>query len=218
VWFVDGSSLEGNSLTELKKEYDPYPREKVETWDWDGTNIRRESQHVPKYPDSIQYRVIQKLNEGDYTLIYDDDGKGEAADVVGIRAEENLINVELYHCKFSHEDLPGGRIVDLYEVCGQAQKSIHWMDRPTELINHLLRREPKREAGKEASRFEKGNRDDLFKIREMSRVRPMKVKIFIVQPGLSKSKMTVDQQQLLSVTENYLMETYNLEFGVIGNH
>jgi hypothetical protein len=42
--------------------------------------------------------------------------------------------------------------------------------------------------------------------------------IYIVQPGLSKAKVTNDQLELLSVTENYLLETYKLPFGVIANN
>jgi hypothetical protein len=51
----------------------------------------------------------------------------------------------------------------------------------------------------------------------MSRLHPMELKVFIVQPGLSKGKATRDQLELLSVTENHLMETYQLPFGVIAS-
>ena len=111
----------------------------------------------------------------------------------------------------------GKRIEDLYAVCGQAQKSIHWMEKPTELFTHMLRRDPKNQKGLTVGRFEKGNRKGLSKIREMSRTLPMNLGIFIVQPGLSKKEVTLDQRELLSVTENYLMETYKLHFGVIAS-
>ena len=80
-------------------------------------------------------------------MIVDDDGKGEAADIVAIRlvgdtTAPSRIDVEFYHCKYSQEATPGQRIKDLYEVCGQAQKSISWMSSPekrTDLFTHLLR-------------------------------------------------------------------------------
>ncbi|MFC1911963.1 hypothetical protein ACFLXG_02245 [Chloroflexota bacterium] len=217
IWFADGSSLEGNSLTELKTKYGPYQREKILCWDWTGTNLRKESQGITKESDSIQYQVIRELIKDDYNIVFDDDGSGEVADVVTIRDEEKSISVGFYHCKFSQKDVPGSRIEDLYAVCGQAQKSIRWIEKPMDLFSHLLRREPKREKGQEASRFEKGNWDNLFKIKEMSRTLPVSLKIFIVQPGLSKAEATESQQELLSVTENYLMETYKLSFGVIAS-
>ena len=61
--------------------------------------------------------------------------------------EPKALEVEFYHCKFSLEEKPGARIDDLYQVCGQAQKSIHWMRTPetkTDLLTHLLRRDSER--------------------------------------------------------------------------
>jgi hypothetical protein len=156
-------------------------------------------------------------------MIVDDDGKGEAADIVTIRlvgdiAAPSRIDVEFYHCKYSQEATPGRRIEDLYEVCGQAQKSICWMSSPekrTDLFTHLLRREARRQDGSTSSRYEVGDGDLLQTIREMSRLCPVSLTIYIVQPGVSKINATQDQLRLMSVTENYLMETFQLSFGVI---
>ena len=135
-----------------------------------------------------------------------------------IRLRRNIIMVEFYHCKFSGGIKPGARITDLYTVCGQAQKSIHWRENPTKLFDHLLRREFKTENGLEVSRFEKGDRNKLEEIQKMSLTIPhVKLKIFIVQPGLSKSQASKEQLELLSVTENYLMETRKLPFEVIAS-
>lgn len=222
IWLADGASLKGNRLTVLKGKFDPYPKEKIQTWEWKRVNIRKESQGLSKETDTIQYRVIEKLKRRSYQIIFDDDDSGESADVVTINVEERsnkekCICVEFYHCKFSQSDIPGGRIKDLYELCGQAQKSIHWMEDPYKLLAHLLRREPRREKGREMSRFEKGDADDLFEIMEMSRVYALELKIFIVQPGLSKLKATPGQLELLSVTENHLMGTYQIPFTVIAS-
>lgn len=51
----------------------------------------------------------------------------------------------------------------------------------------------------------------------MSRLCPVTLKIYIVQPGLSKAQASAEQLELLSVTETYLMETYRLPFGVIAS-
>lgn len=58
---------------------------------------------------------------------------------------------------------------------------------------------------------------ELIRIREISRERAVRVKVFIVQPGISKAGASRDQLELLSVTENHLMETYQLPFTVIAN-
>lgn len=217
IWFVDGSALEGNNLTTLRHGYPAYQREKITPWDWSGTNIRKESQGTGKAADSIQYRVIERLKREPYTIVFDDDGAGEAADVVAICVTDQGIIVELYHCKFSHGDAPGRRVSDLYELCGQAQKSIHWMDNPIELFKHLLRREALRERGGRPSGFEQGDSVALSRIIEISRIKPVRISISIVQPGLSRAQASAEQLELLGVTENYLMETYKLPFAVIAS-
>jgi hypothetical protein len=167
--------------------------------------------------------VIRQLQMDDtYSIIFDDDGKGELADVVAIRligdAEApSAIELEMYHCKYSKADEAGARIGDLFEVCGQAQKCISWLaspDRQTDMLTHLLRREASwRERG--LTRIERGSWEELLRIREVSRQRTVRVKVFIVQPGVSKADASRDQLELLSVTENHLMETYQLPLVIV---
>ena len=193
IWFADGSALEGNRYVELKNIVSPYDAEKIEAWDWTGIDIRKESQGTSKDPNSIQARVIRELKDRDYVMIVDDDGKGEAADIVAVslvedRPDPTSIDVEFYHCKYSQTTTPGRRITDLYEVCGQAQKSVSWVSSPekrTDLFTHLLRREETRKERSNASRYEVGDGDLLQTIREMSYLCPVNFKIFIVQPGVS---------------------------------
>ncbi|MCA8010117.1 DEAD/DEAH box helicase [Burkholderia cenocepacia] len=225
ITFADGSYLEGNLLVALPDIYAPYDREQIAVWDWSGVDIKKEAQGATREPDSIQFKVIEDLKKvGEYDIIYDDDGSGEAADVVTIKLTEDdtrtTIEVDFYHCKYSQDSSAGGRVGDLYEVCGQAQKSISWLQnqlRHTELFVHLLRRDPKVRKGKELSRYQTGDRDTLAVIRNRSRTAVLKLRVFIVQPGLSRSKATPEQLSLLSVTENFLLETYGVPFGVVGS-
>ena len=225
IWFSTGGSLEGNQYVELKGTRPPYDAAKIQAWDWATVNIRKESQGDGKEPDSIQAKVIRELQTRDYDMIVDDDRKGEAADVVAIRinggkAAPSSIDVEFFHCKYSQQDEPGRRVGDLYEVCGQAQKSVSWMSSPekrTDLFTHLLRRQAHRQDLGAPSRYELGDGELLQTIREISHVCPVSLKISIVQPGVSKAQVSREQLELMSVTENYLMETYQLEFGVIAS-
>src|SRR5690606_2939955 len=128
------------------------------------------------------------------------------------------IEVELYHCKYSQEAEPGQRVADLYEVCGQGQKSIHWMYSPeksTDLMKHLLRRNAMRLDKHPLGRIQVGDVDLLQLINEISRSHRVSLKVFIVQPGLSKAQVTPAQLALLAVTENYLWQTYQIPLEVI---
>lgn len=215
IWFADGSSLSGSELVRLRESPPPFPKNRIDAWDWTGVDIKKESQGIERQKNSIQFRVIDMLKKRKPTVVFDDDDSGESADVVVIIEHTSAINVEFYHCKFSSETKPGARIDDLYAVCGQAQKSVRWMEQPTDLFTHLLKREPREFKGKTGTRFEVGSDDDLWRIREKSRRTRVNLKVFIVQPGVSKAKISRSQLELLGVTENYLKETFMVSFRAI---
>jgi hypothetical protein len=62
-----------------------------------------------------------------------------------------------------------------------------------------------------------GDWDKIEEMAEKSIVYRTQAKIFMVQPGLSKKKVSPEQLELLSVTESYLKETYLIPFGVIAS-
>ena len=137
--------------------------------------------------------------------------------MVGVRENDDHIEVEFWHCKFSLDSTPGHRIKDLYELCGQAQKSIRWLEKPRDLFTHLMRREPRRRQTREATRYEVGSIVDLMRIREKATSQRLRLQVFIVQPGLSKAAATRQQLELLAVTEKYLLETFAVPFGVVSS-
>lgn len=224
VWFFDGSSLEGSRYVELPAaNQPPFSRDRMKAWDWTDIDITRESQGEARVANTVQFHTIQRLQaDASYKLIFDDDGAGEAADVVAVRVvevrERKTIEVEFYHCKFSIQPRPGARVDDLYVVCGQAQRSVAWLashDRRTELFVHLLKRESARTVAGRATRYERGDDATLADIRTLSRQTEVRLKVFIVQPGVSCAAASLAQLQLLAVTERYLTETYEVPLGVI---
>lgn len=220
IWFADGSRLEGNEYVELKQVILPYPIENLIAWNWTGVDLSKEAQGVvPLRTDSIQYAIIQKLIAEDYDIIYDDDYSGEIADVITIKEFDNKIDVQFYHLKFAKNGNVNTRIDNFYEVCGQAQKSIHWKHKKgTEFFEHLLKRKTKVRTGDERSRIEKGNSDDLERLLSIAKnKKPMNFEVFIVQPSLSKQNVSENIMTLLGVTENYLKEVGNIDLKVIVN-
>lgn len=220
IWFADGSVLEGSALSKLQEDTEPYPRDKIISWDWTGVNLRSESQGVdPKITDSIQYRCIENLKKQDYDIIYDDDYSGEIADIITIKKTDTRILVELYHLKWAIEGRISKEIKNLYEVCGQAQKSIHWKFKEgRELVEHLLRRQTKSYMGKQCPRLAKGTEQDLRNLLKLAKHNlPLEFKIYIVQPAIPKLDATQEQLTLLGVTETYLREKAQIELAVIGS-
>ncbi|ESU27086.1 helicase [Flavobacterium limnosediminis JC2902] len=218
IWFADGSALQGNEYVELKHIIQPYLTERLIAWDWTGIDLSKEAQGVNPFKiDSIQYRVIQRLLQDDFDIIYDDDYSGEIADVITIKETDREINIQFYHLKFAKDGNINTRVDNFYEVCGQAQKSIHWKHkRGTEFFEHLLRRKLKIRNGSDRSRLEKGTAQDLERLLTIAKNRkPMNFEIFIVQPSLSKQNVSESIMTLLGVTDNYLKEVGNINLKVI---
>lgn len=111
------------------------------------------------------------------------------------------------------------RIDNFYEVCGQAQKSVHWKHmKGTDFFEHLLRRIVKVKNGEEKSRLEKGEKADLERLLGIAKnKKPMSFEVFIVQPSLSKQNTSESIMTLLGVTENYLKEVGDINLTVIVN-
>lgn len=218
IWFADGSSLIGNEYFELKQQIGIYPKDQLIAWDWSGVNLKNESQGVePKIKDSIQYKVIEQLKLSDYDLIYDDDYSGEIADIITIKSLSDKIQIKLFHLKFAIDGIVSNQIKNFYEVCGQAQKSVHWKHKSgKELINHLLRRETKLKNDKTCSRIEKGSKSDLIRLLGLLKNEiPVEFEIFIVQPSLSKENASEEILKILGVTETYIKEFADINLRVI---
>ena len=221
IRFFNGSWLEGNQYVDFVYDGSSYDRNKIKIWNWAGVNIKEESQGEQKKTGNIQHKVITELMSHDYNIIFDDDSSGEAADLITIKVDDiaKKVDVELFHLKYSHEETAGARISDLYEVCGQAQKSVFWKGKGGfELFKHMIERESRRVSSAKNTRFEKGTIEDLALIKEKSkRFYKTDFKIYIVQPGLSVRNASEQQLELLAVTENHLLETYRINLEVIGN-
>lgn len=220
IWFADGSALTGNEYIELKQSMPIYPKEEIIAWDWTGVNLSCEAQGVnPKKTDSIQYNVIQRLIAADYDIVYDDDYSGEIADVLAIKSESDKISIKMYHLKYASGGVVSNQIKNLYEVCGQAQKSVHWKHKSgKELINHLLRRENKNKKGIFSSRLEKGSQADLVKMLTVIKNEiPISFEIYIVQPAISKANPSNEILTLLGVTESFVKEFADINLKVIAS-
>lgn len=220
VRFHDNSFVAYGELFRIDTSHrPPFDRERIDAWDWTGVDLTKESQTPLKRPDSIQRRLIEQLlaHTPPFGIIFDDDDAGEAADVVAIRADDEFLNVDLYHCKYSHAAGPGARVADLYEVCGQAQRSIQWRHDVERLLRHLRYRDAQRIERANVSRFERGDQTELAILLKRARFLRPRFAIYLVQPGLSKTAITTGQLDLLSATETYLHDTFGVPLGVIAS-
>lgn len=137
------------------------------------------------------------------------------ADIVAIKNEQDHIILKLIHCKYSSENEPGARVGDLYEVCGQCVKSIkHKHNGMSKLKTQLIRRNKQRMDRHGVSRFVIGDEELLKKITKESETKKVVFEVAIVQPGLSKERVSPEILTLLSSTYEYLQDTSNASLEV----
>lgn len=213
VYLADGDMLVGASLFVVPKREEvlPFDVDRIAADSWPGVDIRKESQGPAKRADSIQRKVINSLIDGGgWDIVFDDDGAGEVADVVAMRLEDGRLKVHLFHCKYSSGAVVGARVEDLYEICGQAQKSIRWAEHLGDMLKRLHRREADRLKAGKTSRYELGGQAILIAwINKWRQLRP-EFTITLVQPGYSKRKAESEHLELLAATQAYLMDTYRI--------
>lgn len=218
IYFADGNMLLASELLKLPDDHaPPFDPDRLVVRDWSGVNLKKESQGRGKDASSIQRRVIDDLlQNGDYDVVFDDDGSGESADVVAIKKEGDVITVAMFHCKYASDLTPSARVSDLYEVCGQTQKAIRWRERPDLLFARLRKRETAIQRKHGLSRLEKGNVVDLIQWHNRWSEFDYRFEMTAVQPGYSKAEAIRQQDkgqlELLAATQSLLMDTWAIPF------
>lgn len=215
---LDGDRvIDGDLLYQPTITRDPFDRAHLSAVDWSNTDLRVESQTKDHLVDSIQYAAIAacKAESPAWDIIIDDDGTGEIADIVALRLDKDELVIRFVHCKYAHDGTVGTRVADLYEVCGQAQKSIRW--RRSDLrpfFRTLFQRAQRKQQRTGVDPFEAGDARKLFELQDRATVLRRRVEMVIVQPGMSVADASEQQLDLLASTQAYLKTTINADLSV----
>ena len=222
IFLSDTSTIDGGLRYFTDETYAYiYDKDNLEVWDWAGVDISVESQTELKIANSVQYHTIQQILKK-YDVVFDDDGSGEVADIVAIKNLDNeTLIVDLYHCKYCPSSngvaKAGARVDDVYQVAGQAIKSVKWLGNAEGLINRLMDREEKRLKKSLATRIDKGTYADLVQLSKLARYATLKFGISIVQPAISCKVISPEIQTILGATEAYIHEVSGVKLRVIIN-
>ncbi|XCN74065.1 MAG: hypothetical protein Q3M24_04735 [Candidatus Electrothrix aestuarii] len=106
---------------------------------------------------------------------------------------------------------------DVYQVAGQAAKSVKWLGDKEKLILRLMKRERLRLSKDKKSRIDKGSYEDLLCFSKIARYSTFKLGISIVQPAISKAQISDDQLSILGATAAYIDEISGVKLRVITN-
>lgn len=217
IFYADDSISYGVNYCAPKRKAEEIPNDLISTLEWDNVNLSKESQHSAPYEmDSIQYYMAQHIKP-QYDYLIDDDGSGEIADLVGINNSEHTIDITLYHLKFARGGKVSNSIENLYQVCGQAQKSVRWKYYGgSKVFDHILKRDEMKTNKGESSRLLKGTTNDILMLREeASNKKELRYHVVIVQPGMSQSTCSHEMKILLGCTVQILHEQANIDCRVI---
>jgi hypothetical protein len=182
---------------------------------WTGISLNKESRGEQKDRATVQGRSLELLQTQEWDFLIDDDGKGEIADLVALRVEDGTLRVVLVHCKFAHGGTVGARLADLYELCGQAQKSSAWRRHPENMVRKLLARERRRVGQGKSSGLEAGTASDLLRLLGDLPSLHVEMEIVLAQPGLSKTGASAEQLELLAATKTYVRETSSAQLEIL---
>jgi superfamily II DNA or RNA helicase len=215
VRYVDGTYSYNCYHIPVKLDAGLYQRDKLEAWNWDGIELNKESMHNVGDRKTIQFRTFKKLS-GEFDIIFNDDGHGEAADLVCLKeVDDKTIRLCLVHCKGAHESRVSQDIRNFYIVCGQAQKSIVAKHAGLPRLYKDLKRRQDIWVRQGHNRFLKGDLKGLSYFKEKSRRAKLEFEMILVQPGCSVASITDDALRLLATTELYLFKTTQAKFRVV---
>ena len=215
VRYVDGTYSYNCYHIPIALDAGAFSRDRLEHWDWDGIPLNQESMHKTVEKASIQYRTFAQL-AGEYDLVFNDDGSGEAADLVCFKdIDDTTIGLCLVHCKGAHGGHVSRDIRNFYTVCGQAQKSVAVKHSGINNLYHDLKRRHDIWAREGATRFLKGDVKRLVYFKDKARRAGVKFEMILVQPGASIATVTDDALKLLGTTELYLKKTTQADLRVI---
>jgi superfamily II DNA or RNA helicase len=192
-------------------------RSQIVALPWAGIPTNKESRGVSKDPATVQGRTLDLLLTQQWDLVIDDDGKGEIADLVAFRVEGQVLRVVLVHCKYAHGGVVGARLADLYELCGQAQKSAMWRRHPENMLRRLVARERRRIKLGRPSGVEVGAGSDLLRLLGEVPSQRVEMEIVLVQPGLSRHGASPAQLELLAATQLYVRETSSATLSILAS-
>lgn len=179
-----------------------YDSENIVPIDWDeyGTDLSLEVEDQKKYPGkkSIQKTLQEIIEETEeYRYIIFDHASGEIADYITVEEQKNVFEITLYHVKKMSSKNFNTSVNDLYEVVGQAVKSLIWFKTKGILLKKVGDR---RKSGH--CQFLRGDYDDFVK--ELRNIDKQIIgKIVVVQPSISKGNVLSNKIQEVLAAGNY---------------
>lgn len=201
---VKDMTITGIDVIEGDFESELFDSNIIEGVDWKhyDTNLKLEFRKNDSDTRVSIQDALYKILEADekFKYIIYDHGSGEMADYITIYETDNELVVELYHVKKMGSSSYNNSVGDVYEVSGQAIKSVTWFTTKGKLLEKFTSRHNSGHCIVKKG----GNFKTMIKeIKTSGKV--LRGCICIVQPGIKKSKAIPDRiQEVLAATDSYV--------------
>lgn len=215
---VADTTIVGCDVIEGDFENEVFNSSIIESVDWDKyktvltLEFRKDDTDTRMSIQDTLYKILEADARVKY-IIYDH-GSGEMADYITIYETDSEMVVELYHVKKMSGVSYNNSVGDVYEVSGQAIKSVAWFVTKGKLLDKFTNRH---NAGHCIIK-KGGDFNDM--IRELkSSGKVLRGSICIVQPGIKKSKVIPKKiQEVLAATDTYVRRAGKVNnFRIIGS-
>ena len=200
---LDDALIIGSEIYKGTPDSVVFDQSQIMPLDWEAynTDVTREiGTTVIKGKISIQSTIEKMLvdNEKNKFVMFDH-SSGEIADFIAVQETENQVIVRFYHAKKMNGKEYNSRVDDIYEVAGQAVKSISWLSTKGTLVAKMNARR----SGGHCMPI-KGDYHECVKlIRDSSK--QLIGYIVIVQPALSRTvAMEGKIQEVLASASTYI--------------
>jgi hypothetical protein len=205
IFYYDDFSMLYNSYQYLDAPRDipPFPNEYLDdSISWSTVNVDIENECTGE--NSIHQYFLTKFAGERLPFCYYDHGPGEIADFITAELASDELVIKLYHCKGSTGASPGNRVEDIYEVIGQAVKSLSFTTPP-----RLTQKLAHRQTGKDLTG---PCRDSISVLNDFilnNRTAKITFQLVLVQPGITKSRIADRIARLLAATNSAVKTTNN---------
>ena len=196
-------SIQGIDIYDPPISSERISSERLTGIDWSGAGVDIQQEKTAAPPKASIFNWLEQyLVNSSAEFVFCDDAAGEIADYVALRWEDGAPIFDLFHCKGSGAEKPGARVNDFYEVAFQAAKCAVWAQQ-TRMMEQLKKR-----YRKTPGRLKKGKLADVDRAFAPENRQRIQFHSIIVQPGLSKAKLSGSPvEELLAAANTYVLHS-----------
>jgi len=212
---ADLSVLQGFSLLRPVDDPPVLDLNTIETVDWDAANVEitREFGATGTARVSVHEYLEHDLAGSAAAVAYYDHGTGEIADFVAVEEHNGGLLIRFFHCKGATGAAAGHRLADVYEIAGQAVKSVPWALKQRVLAH--IRRRFTQNIG--SHRFVRGDLATLTRLLDEATPAQIQFEFVAVQPGLQKAGLPIELANLLAAASDHLVRGGFRPLRVVGS-